>query len=318
MNKFIRIFNQNIVRILITVLIIIFGYVMIQLLNDAYKESRIQAQSDNKTLEERAEEAKYQEESKSLVSGDTVSNILKNNFGDLIETFLKEAFDGNYDKAYNLLSSNCKNVLYPTEEIFVDQYCKSKFKEGKTYEFQSWSTGGAYIYEIRIFDDMLATGRVTNKSYIQDFYSIVKDEEEYKLNINGYVGMLERNKRAEKDNIKISVNYSKIYMDYEIYNLTITNNSDKDIMLDSKQDSEAVYITDDNNFEYYAFMFEKLDEDLVIKSGEQKEIEIKFSNNYNENIQIQNMVFSEVVKDYNSYVNDEDNYSDYMEIKIQF
>ena len=317
MNKFIRIFNQNIVRILITVLIIIFGYAMIQLLNDAYRDNNMQTQNNIKTPEEIEKEEKYKNESESLVSGDKVSDTLKNDFGDLIDTFLKEAFNGNYDKAYNLLSDNCKNELYPTKESFVEQYCKSRFKKGKTYEFQSWSTNGAYIYEIKIFDDMLATGRLSNKSYMQDFYSIIDEQGEYKLNINGYIGMLERNKSKEKENIKITVNYSKLYMDYEIFNITVINKTDKDIMIDNKKDTGTTLIIDNNGFEYYPFLYELLDEDLIVNAGEEKEIEIKFSKNYNESVTIQNMIFSKVVMDYNSYITNTTRYNNYTDIQIE-
>ena len=129
--------------------------------------------------------------------------------------------------------------------------------------------------------------------------------------------LINRNKRAEKENIKVKVDYSDAYMDYEIYNITVKNESNKDIMIDSKQETDATYLIDENNYEYDALIFENLDEDLIIKANEEKEITIKFSDNYNSEISMKNMVFSKVIKDYNAYRENSEQYDDYMEINIE-
>lgn len=318
MNKFTRLYNQNRKQIIVTLCIIIFAFLMIQLFNTAYREiNKEKINSQNETTEDKNTENDYTKQSQSLVSDDEITGTYKTDFGNLIDTFLKNCSEKKYNEAYDLLTSDCKNTLYPSKDIFADQYCLKKFTEGKTYDFQAWSTKGAYIYLVKIYDDILSSGRLSNKSYIQDYYSIMEENGEYKLNINGYIGLMKRNNKKESDNIRISVDYSNVYIDYEIYTLTIKNSSDKDILLDSKENTETVYVSDKNDYQYEALMYEVLDEDLLIHTQEEKEIKIKFSNNYNEGINMRKLVFSKIIKDYNNYINDKEGYDNYIKLEIE-
>ena len=295
MNKIFRYYNQNRVRVWVIVIIIIFIITVIQIFNAFYREN---SKNTNNISNQNNIEEEYVEESKSLVNGTEIKGDTKKEFGDLIDGFLKNCMDGQYDEAYETLSSDCKNELYPSKEIFIDKYCLAKFQEGKKYDFQLWSTNGKYIYLIKIYDDVLSSGRASNKRYMQDYYTVKEENEEYKLNISSYIDIINRNKRAEKDDIKIKVDYSKLYMDYEIYNLTIRNDSEQDIMLDNKQESNSIVLVDNTNNEYEALIYENLDEDLIIKANEEKEITIKFNDNYNEG------------------VSNSDDYSNYIEINV--
>ena len=313
MNKIFRYYNQNRKQVWITVIIVIFIITVIQIFNSFYAENSKNVNSN--TLYQNDIEEKYVKESKSLVNGGEIHGNTKEKYGDLIDNFLKNCINEQYDEAYEVLSSDCKNELYPSKEIFVDKYCLSKFKKGKTYDFQLWATNNN-IYLVKIHDDILAGGRASSKNYIQDYYTIKEENDNLKLNISSYIGLVNRNKSAEKDDIKIVVDYSKLYMDYEIYTLTIKNNSGRDIMLDSKQETDSTIIMDNNNYKYEALVFENLDEDLIIKANEEKEVTIKFSNNYNDGISMKSLVFLKIIKDYNDYLANKNNYNDYMEIEV--
>lgn len=271
--------------------------------------------NSNNVESEVAEEDTYAEEGNSLISDDKVAKNLQKDFGKLIDDFLKNCINEEYDLAYYALSKECKTELYPSKEIFIDQYCSSKFTKDKDYEFQAWSTNKVYVYLVKIYNNMLATGKKPTSLVIQDYYTIVKEDGIYKLNINGYVGRVRRGKKEEVDGIKITADYSDIYMDYEIYSFDVKNNTENDILLDTTLDSDTVYVEDKNGFKYNAFMFECLEEDLVIKAGEEKNVKIKFSNNYNEGINMETIVFDKIVRFYEDYkVNDE--YVDFLELKI--
>lgn len=315
MNKFIRLYNQNRFEFWIIVIIVLFLLAILQLFNSAYREQMQSKYNSNNVESEVAEEDTYAEEGNSLISDDKVAKNLQKDFGKLIDDFLKNCINEEYDLAYYALSKECKTELYPSKEIFIDQYCSSKFTKDKDYEFQAWSTNKVYVYLVKIYNNMLATGKKPTSLVIQDYYTIVKEDGIYKLNINGYVGRVRRGKKEEVDGIKITADYSDIYMDYEIYSFDVKNNTENDILLDTTLDSDTVYVEDKNGFKYNAFMFECLEEDLVIKAGEEKNVKIKFSNNYNEGINMETIVFDKIVRFYEDYkVNDE--YVDFLELKI--
>lgn len=315
MNKFIRLYNQNRFQVWIIVIIVLFLLAILQLFNSAYREQMQSKYNSNTSKDVVSEENTYEEEGNSLISDDKVEKGLQKDFGKLIDDFLSNCINEEYDLAYDTLSKECKTELFPSKEIFIDQYCSSKFTKDKDYEFQAWSTHDIYIYLVKIYNNMLATGKKPTSLVIQDYYTIVKEDGEYKLNINGYIGRIHRNKKQEVDGIKITADYSDLYMDYEIYSFDIKNKTENDILLDTTLEDDTVYVVDENGFKYNAFMFECLEEDLVIKAGEQKNIKIKFSNNYNEGIKMKDIVFAKIVEYYDNYkVNDE--YVDYLELKI--
>ena len=292
MGKVFRLYNQNRIKVWITILILIFAIVIIRTLNEIYKGDKDQ----NNTIAENITENKvsYENQSKSLVSGGTVSETHQDEFGKLIDNFLTYCKNHEPEKAYGLLSQDCKNILYPNEKIFEQQYYKSKFTGEKKYSFQSWTSKETNIYLVKIFKNMLATGTGSSENYIQDYISIVKENDTYKLNVNGFVGKAQRKAEKNKDGLTIKVNYSEIYMDYEIVNVTVKNNTENTVLLDSRRSTATTYLLDVNDNKFEAMLYECSEDDLIINPGEEKEIKIKFSNPYREKVNAKEYVFSDI------------------------
>ena len=317
MYKLMRLYNQNRGKFWLIVGVIIFALAIIQVLNSFYKQVNIERTNSNTVSTVNTTKEKYEKESTALVSGGKISETKKDDFGDLIKNFLDNCNNKKYEDAYSCLSQDCKKILYPSKEIFIDKYCSSRFQDGKEYSFQAWGKNGIYVYLIKIYDNVLASGKATNKTYLEDYYSIVEENGDYKLNINGYLDLIVRNEKAEKDDIEITVRYSRLYMDNEVYTLRIRNNSDNDIMLDSRDKSDTVYVLGKNSdYKYNAFLHELLEDDLVIKAGEQKDLNIKFSNVYNDGIKNKKIIFSKIIKNYDSYLKNKSSYNDYLELEI--
>lgn len=70
-----------------------------------------------------------------MVSGGTVSETKQDEYGNLIEQFLKYCINSQPEKAYDLLSSDCKKVLYPSEKLFEDLYYNGNFDKNKNTIF---------------------------------------------------------------------------------------------------------------------------------------------------------------------------------------
>lgn len=292
--KLLRTYNQNRKQIWIVILIIVFIIIIIHSLNAIYKK-----QAEENTSNENTTEQKYEKQSKSLVSGTTVPDIYKEDFGNLIDSFLSYCTEHQPEKAYGLLSKDCKETLYPNVQIFKKQYYESKFSDEKKYSFQSWTAGTTYTYIVKIFNNMLATGMGSSDNYIRDYISIVKEDDDYKLNINEFVGKLNLNKEKELNGLSIRVDSSEIYMDYETANFTIKNNTEKTILLDSQKSTDSMYLTNNKELKYDAMGYELSEEDLTINPGEEKQISVKYSSPFNDDIRARKYVFSDIYMDKN-------------------
>lgn len=320
--KLIRLYNQNRLGIWIGIFVLIFAIVIIQLLNNFAKEENenIRNTQTNETNINSniitSTNNGYTQQSNSLVSGGRVPDEYKNKFGNLINNFFNYCIQEQYDKAYELLSIDCKEELYPTLKTFEQTYCKNKFSKDKQFSFQSWTSTNAYVYRVKIFDDMLATGKLSSEDYIEDYVSVI-EENGYKLNVNGYIGKVNLNVSNNNKYFSMKVKESDIFMEYSLYKIVLTNNSDNDILLDTQKDDDTVCLYDVENIRYYSYLYELTQEDLLIKAGQTKVIEIKFNNAYRENINIKRIVFSDIVLNYQEYMNNQKNYSNKITLKIE-
>ena len=312
MHNFIRYCRQNRKQIIYYVLFIIF---ILLIIHNAGKLFYPSTDSNEEYIKKENSQTKdYSKESESIISGGKVKEEYKNTYGNLIDTFLKYCSDSKIEEAYNLISEECKKEQFPNINEFRKNYINIKFNGNKTYSFQSWSNK-SNIYYIKIFENSLATGKASS-DYGEDYIRIIKENNSNKLNINSFIGKRNITNSAEKDGIKISINYSNMYKDYETYNITIINNTKNAILLDSKKDDKSVYIVNKKNVKLNSWIHENEENDLIIQSGETKNINIKFGFVYNEDQELNQMCFSNIILDYQKYLSNDD-YNEFTEIKIQ-
>ena len=318
MHNLIRLYNQNRFKIWVIVIVIIIGFTMIRILNSVANDRN---NKNNKNIIEQEQIEKntktYRNESESMVSGGAVSENNQKKYGNLIDEFLGFCINGQPEKAYDLLSSDCKKVLYPSEKIFETQYYNNKFNGMKTYSFQSWSSSKDDIYLVKIFDNMLSTGKDNTENYLQDYITVVFEDNNYKLNISGFIAIRDIQKSSTKNGISIYVKDSYCYMDYQIYNIEVSNTTDNTICLVNMSDNNSIYIQDQNNVKFQALLNENIDDDFILKSGEKKSIQLKFSNSYIVGNLIDEINFSNVIMDYERYEQNSQNYTNIISILIE-
>ncbi len=166
----------------------------------------------------------------------------------IISTYFNYCNTGEYSKAYDLLSEECKANYFNSYPLF-EKYVKNIFgNTKKIYNIQNYSNiDKTYIYNIRILEDILANGSTTGYGYYEEKITIKTDEQNnLKLNIGNYISNETINIFAEDDYIKIEVLEKNIKYDSESYKVKFTNKSENPIvLLNNKEEFEiGIYIGD--------------------------------------------------------------------------
>lgn len=321
MNRFIRWYNQNRKSIWATIGIIILIIGVIQLVNYFYKtnnEEEVKNASDQ--IENTINSYNYNqvkiENDHSGLTGEKISKSQETEIG-IIDNFINACNEKNIQGAYDLLTNECKEEMYPTLEDFEQAYYNPVF-EGtkKNITVENWIHN---IYKIEINDDFLSTGTYSKENTLQDYITVEEIDDQYKLNINRYIGREKIAKSNESNNIVMEVEQADTYMEYQIYKIKITNNSENTILLDDGVDIEAMYVEDENGNQYPAYTHEINQGQLMVSPRETKEIEIKYYNRYASEKKIEKLVFSRMVLNNETYTTFQNKslYYDYANFQIE-
>lgn len=305
LNQIIRYFNQNKKKIIIGVAVIAFLIILLTIINSAIKQNR---QKENIDPNDYAV-TDLEKPDESIISDVNLSEETAKINSEIIKSFVEACNNKNYEQAYNLLSAECKEVEYPTLQDFQNDYIKHIMENSVSYQLELWTVYDGYItYRVTFYEgNLLQNGGIPPEENYVDYITLLQEENEIKLNINKFVKREEINKSAKDRNIEIIINARNVYMDYEIYNITFKNYSEKSILINDGQDSNNMFITDQNGNQYISYINEIPLTSLGLKPGFQKLLNVKFAKAYNTYREVKYITFQNIILDselYNSNPND--------------
>lgn len=307
MNIF-RYYNQNRKFIWLVINAIIILIIALQAINDILKEQKQNRISSNNIINEKDYE-------NNLNINVLISEEMVEKEDELIiDQFIRYCNVKKIQEAYELLTDNCKEELFPTIEIFKQNYWNIHFSTTKLYSKENFIGN---TYKVKLYEDILSTGSI-NSNVIEDYYTLEKNKSITKLNINHYIGDKNINNIKTDDNLTINVIKKQIYKEYEKYEIEITNLTYNTILLDSKENTKSMYLIGDNNVRYYSLSHEVQNENLVLKPKSTMTISIKYNKEYNSNRLVNQLVFSDIVLNYDLYKSEgiKSNYKDRKIIKV--
>lgn len=293
-------YYQNKEKIWKVFLLVVFVLGIIYLLNSFAIDSANKSvlESDNNDGYQYSDYESTYIQGTSAITGESITKTEANKINDTISKFITNCQNKKYEEAYNMLSEDCIEVKYNTIEKFVEQYIKPKFTTAQTYSIQKWNGN---TYKVEMSEDILATGNISNNQKILEYITIVNQNDENKLNISEYIGKRVINKTDTQKNIRITVTSKQVYMDYEIYEFKIENLSNNAIKLDSLKDVGSIYLIDDKGNTYKAHKNELLEQELIINPKMNYTIKIKFASTYSIGKEINEIVFEDVILNYDTY-----------------
>ena len=314
MYNLIRFYNQNRKKIFKIILIIVFIIGMIQLLNYFAKNPQLmknngQVLPNNIIVNNNKVDSQLVSD-KSLISGERVPTEKLETDSQVIEEFIEYCNNKEINEAYELLTNSCKEVMFPTIQDFYNIYYMNIFNEEKRiYTIQNWSSS---IYQVRFTEDILSSGKLYGNETKQDYISIKREDGKNKVNINSYIERYKTNRKTEYKDIEITVTSIDRYMDYEVYNLSVKNNSEDTILLDTYDDTTSIYLLDNKGMKYYSNKGGLIENKLIVEGKFTNTLQIKFNNSFSSSREIKNLVFSKLVLNYNEYL-DVENKAEYQD-----
>ena len=216
----------------------------------------------------------------------------------LVDTYFNYCNNGEYEKAYDLITTECKQADYPTLDLFK-QYVDYVFQgKKKVYTLQSYSiVNNVYIYDIKITDDFMANGTSDGYYYYDEKIVITEENDELKLTIGQFISKTNPNIAVEDEYMKIEVVDRTVEYETETYRIKVTNKTDDKyiIIADGKQSNEIklnLGVRKDEPNDYI--------DSFIVNPGGFRFEEITFDKFYDNGLTAQGIIFG-AVRILNSY-----------------
>lgn len=263
----------------------------------------ISAISKNKTSNTYEDEAKkVYRPTKTIASGKNLSKEDYEEEKNLVDVFLDYCNNSNPEEAYELLTDYCKEELYPDLETFKTLYYDNIFTEKRVYSLQSWVVKDNYhTYMIRFSNDAMSTGVYNKNDVYQDYITICEENGDKKISIGKYVKFEKLDITSGTDSIVVKITGKKVFMDYVVYTLEVENKTGETISLDPYENLTNTQIVMDNKVEYSLNWNELNPDKLIIKNGQNRELEFKFNIPYGITSIPKYLKMLKVVLDYEEY-----------------
>ncbi len=253
---------------------------------------------------------------KTVIEGNTVKKEEYEEDDKIIKDFIDYCNSNRIEDAYNLLTEECKELLYPTIQDFEKNYYNTLFSTKKEYNLQSYINDNEYhTYQVRFIEDVLSTGKYDNSQKGQDYITIIRTSNEIKLNIGGYIKEEIINIETSNDIVKVLVVKKIVYMNYEEYYIKIKNITNSNIILDTNTKLNSIQLVDKNKVKYSPFKKEIKNLTNELSSDVIRTLKIKFNRPYSSKVRGDYIEFSDIVTDVEKYKSNND-YNERSNVKI--
>ena len=219
-----------------------------------------------------------------------------------INQFLNYVKEDKIDLAAEMLTEDAKYYSFKNKKEAIG-YIIEVYK-GKKYDIKPYGkVGNDYIYQVKVFEDILETG-LTNTIYsFTDTKMIIKNENgKIGLNIRGYIGKYKSSGFYEDNNLKVNIKGKNVWVEHEDYLLEITNRTNNYLVLKDKSNNTALAASLEVGNSNRKLIDE---ENIILKPLETRNILLRFPKMYfaDKDATAINLDSIRVIKDYNEISN---------------
>lgn len=312
LNKIIRYYNQNRRKILIFILIVASIIIFIKLLNELTKKQN--EEKYNNYLNEKntitSPDKSYLQNSQSTktnqINNNTISTSGYSKLSEIqiINQFVTYCNENDFYKAYEMITNDCKKVVFPTIYDFQKNYIQKIFYQNRTASIEK-SMYNSNIYKVKYYTNILSAGEKKQEDTFEDYIKVIEEEGEYKLSLNSFLYIGQINKTKEENSIYMKIIQKEVHVDFEIYQILITNKTNNTILLSTREDNNSVCMVDVNNMQYTSNIDEQEQKSLILNSQDTTILNLKFNKLYNAERKVREIIFNDIISNYEQYQNGE-------------
>lgn len=195
-------------------------------------------------------ETSYDAHTSIMSSSSVVPTTLQRNYEELIDQYVNYCNNGEFNLAFNMLSEDCRKYAFNNDVREFMVYLVDVIPTEKEYSIQNYSNTilngkKAYIYQIKYFDDFLATG-LTDQDYTYTEEKIVftlGSKDSIEMAVGNFMYHEDIKRITENEYLKVDVNNRNVYYSIEEYNVTLTNRSEYTVVIsDDTEENEIELI----------------------------------------------------------------------------
>ena len=326
-NKIIRYINQNRRKIIAIIIAIIFMLSIINKLNDKVKrENMIQKEeteqkenSSNKNIDN--EKGNINISEKPIMGGETTINKEYVKDVSMVNKFIEACNKKDYQIGYDMLSFDCKEVLYPTIEDFKEKYVDINFVQEREVYMQTWLKKSDFIiYRVKFREDLMNLGEYNQSGDFQDFITIINEDGIEKISTNSFIRREKfQDKKEEKSGILIEIKEIDTYIYRKDIVMSVLNKTDNTIMIAPKKNkSNNIFATLVDGKKRGLKPGSINERELTYKPRQRKLLRLTFDHNFSSDENLEYINFEKIVMNKDKYF-DEDLIEDenkYISMKI--
>lgn len=243
--------------------------------------------------------------------GGNVPEKVHSTVEDFVRKYVDYCNSGEYESAYAMISEECKEEYFGSIYNYKE-YVKNKFYNKREYALQSYSTfNKKYIYTVKLFDDILATG-LTNSKYKYQEEKIVASYDENKnivISVGNFIEKNEIQSVQENEYLKVDIKSQIIKYSLEEYKIKLTNRSNYTVIIQNSE-AEDTEIMINLGAETRK---NELVNDVILEPGESKTINPVFQKFYDDGDTTKEVIFTSV-----RVIDEEGNEIDKMSMRMGF
>lgn len=212
-----------------------------------------------------------------------------------IDEYVGYCNEGNYQKAFNMLSEECRKYGFDNSVYKFMEHVLVKMPTPKKYSIQDYSNikygkTRLYIYEIKYTDDLLATG-LTNStySYTSEKLTFHEGEDGLEMCAGDYVYYSDIKSISENEYFKIDVVAKIVNYSIEKYDVILTNRSNYIVVVSDGVEADEVVLTLPNETRKRSEL-----SDIILGPQEDTELNITFPKFVDDGDTARSLLFSSI------------------------
>lgn len=229
-------------------------------------------------------------------SGTSTPRSMQEPIEDMIEEYVGYCNEGNYQKAFNMLSEDCREYAFNNSVEQFMRHVLVKMPTPKKYAIQDYSNmkydgTNIYIYEIKYTDDFLATG-ITNSTYAftsENFTFYRDDNDEIQMNTGNYIYHTDIKSISENEYFKIDVIDKIVNYSIETYRIKFTNRSNYTIVVSDGAETNEIVLVLPNEVRNKSDLY-----DIVLEPLQEMTVEFTFPKFIDDGDTSQSLLFSSI------------------------